>query len=84
MLAFFFGKKKTTKKSTKPSKALLKMAKKYRVKVYTTRGSKRVYKTTAAIKKLIKARSKVKRSRFGFGASGSVFVGRLRKIGSTL
>jgi hypothetical protein len=56
MLAFLFGKKKkrSIKKSPKLSKAVLKMAKKYKVKVTIRRGSKKVYKPLRIVMKQIK------------------------------
>ena len=53
-----FGKRRKARKvrkvSKKPSKALLKMCKKYKIKVSIKRGGKRVYKSTAVLKKLLK------------------------------
>jgi hypothetical protein len=81
MLAFLFGKKKkrSVKKSTKPPKALLKMARKYKVKVTVRRGSKKVYKPLRVIMKQIKMKKnskrkvRVRRRKMRFGSSGSYF-----------
>ena len=74
-----FGKKRRSKRSStkksskgrKPPAKLLKMCKKYKVKVTIKRGSKRVYKKTSLLKKLcLKKKKKVvsrkkKSTRFG-------------------
>ena len=81
MLAFLFGKKKkrSVKKSTKPPKALLKMARKYKVKVTVRRGSKKVYKPLRVIMKQIKMKKNSKRKvrvrsrKMRFGSAGGYF-----------
>jgi hypothetical protein len=75
MFEFLFG-KKVAKKSVKYPKGLLKMAKKYKVKLTVKRGSKRVRKSVKTLKKQIKMRMrKVRRvrHRFGFGSRAGVF-----------
>jgi hypothetical protein len=75
MFEFLFG-KKVAKKSVKYPKGLLKMAKKYKVKLTVKRGSKRVRKSVKTLKKDIKMRMrKVRqvRHRFGFGSHAGVF-----------
>ena len=75
MFEFLFG-KKVAKKRVKYPKGLLKMAKKYKVKLTVKRGSKRVRKSVKTLKKEIKLRMrKVRRvrHRFGFGSHAGVF-----------
>jgi hypothetical protein len=69
---FLFGKKKV-KTNKKPPRALIKRARKCKVKVTTKRGGRRVYKSVAAIKKEIKKKMKrkVRKARFG---SASPFI----------
>jgi len=71
---FGFGRKRTrktrksTKKAVKPAKSLVRLCKKYGVKVTKKSGSKRTYKKTAVLKKQCakKIRSLIKRkSKFG-------------------
>ena len=65
MFEFLFG-KKTVRKTEKYPKNLLKMAKKYKVKLTVKRGSKNVRKSVKMLKKQIKMRMrKTSRSRFG-------------------
>jgi hypothetical protein len=65
MFEFLFG-KKTVRKTAKYPKNLLKMAKKYKVKLTVKRGSKNVRKSVKLLKKQIKMRMrKTRRSRFG-------------------
>ena len=57
MLSFFsFGKKKrrTSKRNSKPPTRLLKMCKKYRIKVTRKIGRKRVYKKVSVLKKQLR------------------------------
>ena len=62
MLEFLFGKKKKkVVKNVKPPANILRMAKKYKVKVTIKRGSKSVYRPVRLIKKQIN----MKKSRFG-------------------
>lgn len=93
MALFLFGKKKrvrrsrkVSKKGRKPSSAVLRAAKKYRVKIYKKVGKSKVYRTTKAIKRDIKRKKASKktrrhrhtkkrvmrRSRFSFGAGAFV------------
>ena len=64
-----FGKKRKTYKvkkvkKVKVSKKTLRLCKKLKIKVTLKRGSKRVYKSTAVLKKLIKRKlRKLKKSR---------------------
>lgn len=53
MFEFLFG-KKVAKKSVKYPKGLLKMAKKYKVKLTVKRGSKRVRKSVKTLKSKLK------------------------------
>jgi len=74
---FGFGRKrtrKTSRKTVKPAKSLVKLCKKYGVKVTKKSGSKRTYKKTALLKKQCakKIRSLIKR-KSKFGARGSRF-----------
>jgi len=55
--------KKAHKGHRKPPSALLKMAKKYRVRVTIKRGSKKVYKSVRLIKMQIKNKKKLLKSR---------------------
>jgi hypothetical protein len=68
--------KKSTGAAKKPSKSVIKLAKKYKVKITIKRGSKRVYKTTKLIlqqvrrkKKNTRRTRKVSKNKFG----GSLF-----------
>jgi hypothetical protein len=81
---FGFGRKRTRKtrkssrKTAKPDKSLVKLCKKYGVKVTKKSGSKRVYKKTSVLKKqcakkirgIIKRKYKFGARRSGFGARG--------------
>ena len=72
MLSFLFGKKRTmrrkkqfSKKNAKPSSKIVKLAKKYRIKVTMKRGSKRVYKSSRVLKKQITTAMRRSKSLFG-------------------
>jgi len=62
---FGFGKKrrmvrrKSSKKNKKPSKAILRMCKKYRIKATKKMGKKRVYKSLTILKRLIAKKKKM-------------------------
>ena len=69
MLEFLFGKKKKRSvKTVKPPANVLRMAKKYKVKVTLKRGSKKVYRPLRVIKRQIMINKK-KKSRFGSSAA---------------
>jgi hypothetical protein len=70
---FLFGKKKV-KTNKKPPSALIKRARKYKVKVTTKRGGRRVYKSVAAIKKEIKKKMKRKLKRKARFGNASPFI----------
>ena len=60
MVLFSFGKykKRSSKKTKAPPKALLRLCKKYRVKTTVKRGRRRVYKTVKVLKKLLSKKIK--------------------------
>jgi len=85
MLGFLFGKKKKKHsvkkgKGRKPPARLIKLCKKYRIKVTKKVGKKRVYKSVTVLKKQLKRKIKVRkvrkvhkrRSRFGFGTGKNI------------
>ena len=53
-----FGKRRRRKTAKRPSKRLLRLCKKYRIKTTIKRGKKRVYKKISVLKKLIKLKSR--------------------------
>jgi len=81
MLAFLFGKKrKSSQKSKKLPKKVVRLARKYKVKVTLKRGSKKVYKPLRVIMKQIKMKQKaskkagrVHRRKMHFGLRGGAF-----------
>jgi len=62
MLAFLFGRRKKIRRKVrvnkKPPKALIKRARKYKVRVTIKKGSRRVYKSVRLILKQIKQKKK--------------------------
>ena len=72
MLSFLFGKKRTmrrkkhfSKKNTKPSSKIVKLARKYQISLTMKRGSKRVYKSSRILKKQITTAMRRSKSLFG-------------------
>lgn len=69
MLSFLFGKKKKkhSSKGRKPPSALLRMCKKYSIKVTRKVGKKRIYKKVSVLKRQLKQKMKKNKRRSSFG-----------------
>jgi hypothetical protein len=64
-MLFSFGRKKrrTTKRNIKPPARLLKMCRKYRVKVTRKIGRRKVYKTISVLKKQLRKKMKLRKTK---------------------
>lgn len=79
MFSFLFGKKKRSSRKTIPKK-FIKLARKYKVKLFIKKGSKKVPKKLSVLKKEIKMKMKSKRKTPRRGRKKNAFWTQWRSV----